>query len=155
MKDIVRVLSILLFVASLLIPVYYFEWLRVDFLLMFTGTIAIFLMVLWDLPTGLFLLLTILVCLYRIHVNQLNVFGWISSKEDGDLLRSKSLFTTAEHLERIQTNVFDKDSVDKEMIGIHGVYGEAVYGAQGQGDASNLLSGFDGKNNLTDNYPLA
>jgi hypothetical protein len=154
MKDIVRVISIVLFVASLFIPVIYFEWLRMDILLMITGSIAIFLMVLWDLTTGLFLLLTLLICLYRIHVNQLNVFGWISSKEDGDLLRSKSLFTTSEHLERIQSNVFDKDSIEKEMIGIHGVYGEAVYGAQGQGSDSNTIPGFTNKNNLEDNYPL-
>lgn len=154
MKDVIRILSIILFVASLLVPVYYFEWLRMDILLMIVGTIAIFTLVLWDLTTGIFLVLALLACLYRIHVNQLNVFGWISSKQDGDILRSKSLFTTAEHLERIQTNVVDKTSYDKEMVGIKGVYGESVYSAQGQGVEVDTIPGFDKSRKITDNYPL-
>lgn len=154
MKDISRVLSLILFVASLLVPVTYFRWLMHETVLIVIGTIVIFLMVLWDIPSGLFLSGALLVCMYRLHVNQLNVFGWISSKEDGDLLRTKALYTTQEHLERIQTNVYDKDSLEKEMVGIEGVYGEKVYSAQGQGSENETIPGFDVKKSLEDNYPL-
>lgn len=157
MKDILRIVSIVLFVATLFVPVNFFIWLRDETVLLVVGTIAIFTLILWDLYVGVFLLLAILICLYRIHVNQLNVFGWISSKEDGNLLRTKSLFTTQEHLQRIQTNVFDKEFADKEMIGITGVYGEQVYGAQGQGGETQTLPGYDNSKVVSiasDNYPL-
>lgn len=153
MKDLLRVIAIVLFVATLFVPVYFFQWLRDETLLIALGTVAIFTLVLFDITIGLFLSLALLVCMYRIHVNELNVFGWISSKQDGNLLRTKSLFTTAEHLERAQTNVYDKDAYEKEMIGITGVYGESVYGAQGKGEDAETLSGYD-RVNVVDNYPM-
>jgi hypothetical protein len=145
MKDITRVLAIVVFVAMLMVPAELFVGLKDEMVLLAVGTLTILILVLWDVPTGFFLALAVLVGMYRVHVNQLNVFGWISSTNDhGHSIRTKSLFTTADHLERAQTNVVDKNNYEREMIGIKGVYGEPVYGAQGITGDANALPGFDG-----------
>ena len=158
MKDITRIFAIVAFVAILLVPATYVKWLKDELVLMVLGTACILLLVLWDIPTGFILSLTLLVGMYRIHINHLNVFGWISSYQDnGHTLRTKSLFTTADHLERAQTNVVDKNNYGLEMVGIKGVYGEAVYGAQGITANADALPGFEaagGAAAAESNYPL-
>lgn len=154
MKDITRVLSIVVFVAALLVPAAAIEWLKDDLALLIVGTLTILILVLWDVPTGFFLALAVFAGMYRIHVNQLNVFGWISSTRDnGHTLRTKSLFTTEEHLERAQTNVVDKNNYEQEMVGIKGVYGEPVYGAQGIAGGADALPGFSREAASSLNYP--
>ena len=44
-------------------------------------------------------------------------------------------YVTPEHLESAQSNVVDAKSMAAEYKGVLGVYGEAVYGAQGQDGA--------------------
>jgi hypothetical protein len=144
MKDVTRVLAVVALVAVLLIPTPYFMWLKDELVLMLLGTVAIVVLVLWDAATGFILALALLAGMYRIHINALNVFGWISSNQDhGHSLRTKSLFTTADHLERAQSNVVDKKNFGVEMVGIQGVYGEAVYGAQGITANADALPGFE------------
>lgn len=156
MKDITRVLAIIVFVATLLVPTNYFMWLKDELAMMVIGTLAVLLLVLWDIPTGFILALSLLVGMYRVHINHLNVFGWISSKQDnGHSLRTTSLFTTADHLERAQSNVVDKNNYAVEMVGIKGVYGEAVYGAQGITTNADALPGYETTSPATEsNYPL-
>lgn len=155
MKDITRVLAIVVFVAMLMVPAEWFVGLKDELVLLTVGTLTILILVLWDVPTGFFLALAVLVGMYRVHVNQLNVFGWISSTRDhGYTVRSKSLFTTEEHLERAQTNVVDKKNYEQEMIGIKGVYGEPVYGAQGIAATDYALPGVEA-GTFAPNYPLA
>jgi len=156
MKDITRILAIVVFVAVLLVPTTYFMWLKDELVMMVIGTVAIVLLVLWDIPTGFIVALSLLVAMYRVHINHLNVFGWISSKQDnGHTLRTTSLFTTAEHLERAQSNVVDKNNYEVEMVGIKGVYGEAVYGAQGITENADALPGYTSIASAADtNYPL-
>lgn len=49
-------------------------------------------------------------------------------------------FVTPENLEEAQSNVVSETAFEKEYIGIKGVYGEPVYGAQG---LSELQPGYD------------
>lgn len=153
MKDLTRVLAVVVFVAALLLPAEWVVWMKDDLALLVVGTLTILILVLWDVPTGFFLALAVFAGMYRVHVNRLNVFGWISSSLDnGHTLRTKSLFTTADHLERAQTNVVDKNNYEREMIGIKGVYGEPVYGAQGMAGSEDALPGFSQEGGVM-NYP--
>lgn len=149
MKDLLRLASIVLLVVALFVPIRYFKLLLDQYVLTTVGTIAIFVMVLWDLWTGFFLVLAILAMLYRLHVNQLNVFGWISSTQKGDYVETKSLYTTADHLKRAQNNIVDDGDYERELIGIKGVYGEPIYGAQG---LDKTMPGFSKE--VQGNYPL-
>jgi hypothetical protein len=156
LKELTRVIALVLLVAVLVVQIPYFSWVRNETLLILVGGAAIFLLVLWDMATGFLLALALLVALYRTHVNHLNVFGWISSHQDNDYsLRTKSLYTTADHLERAQTNVVDKVAFEKEMVGIQGVYGEPVYSAQGLNTDRSAFQGWDtSKTTAALNYPL-
>lgn len=49
-------------------------------------------------------------------------------------------YITPENLKEAQSNVVSETTYDKEYVGIKGVYGEAVYGAQG---LSELQPGYD------------
>jgi hypothetical protein len=152
MKDITRVLAIVVWVATLLVPAEMMLVLKDDLWTLVLGTVALLVLVLWDAPTGFFLGLAVLTGLYRTHINRLNVFGWISSVQDhGHTIRTKSLFTTSDHLERAQTNVVNKNDFTQEIIGIKGVYGEPVYGAQGITKDVNALPGY-GMDTPVENY---
>ncbi len=155
-KELTRVLSLILLVIALVAQATYFSWVRNETLLILVGGAAIFILVLWDMITGFIIALALLVALYRTHVNHLNVFGWISSQQDnGYSLRTKSQFTTTEHLERAQTNIVDKVAFEKEMVGIKGVYGEPVYSAQGLNTDRSAFQGWDtSKTAAVVNYPL-
>jgi hypothetical protein len=55
---------------------------------------------------------------------------------------------TADGLRDMQTNVFNPVDYGRGMIGIRGVYGEPVYGAQGlDGERAGVLPGFAGDGN--------
>jgi hypothetical protein len=155
-KEITRVIALVLLVAVLVVQIPYFSWVRNETLLILVGGAAIFLLVLWDMVTGFLLALALLVALYRTHVNHLNVFGWMTSYQDnGYTLRTKSQFTTPEHLERVQSNVVDKVAFEKEMVGVQGVYGEPVYSAQGLNTDRSAFQGWDAsKTAAVSNYPL-
>lgn len=154
MNDLARVLAIVLWVATLLVPADLLLWMKDDLWVLVVGTVALLVLVLWDAPTGFFLGLAVLTALFRIHVNRLNVFGWISSVQEngGHTIRTKSLFTTETHLERAQSNVVNKKDYSQEIIGIQGVYGEPVYGAQGITRDANALPGFE-MGGVAENYP--
>jgi hypothetical protein len=156
MKDLFRVVALILLVGTLFVPAKHFSFLKSDTILTVLGTLGIIILVLMDTVTGTLLVLALLAMMYRIHVNELNVFGWISSKQDKDYVITKSKFTTSEHLKRAQTNVVDEGSFGKEIIGIEGVYGEPVYGAQG---IDPKMPGYDvntahNANPTSSNYPL-
>ena len=59
-------------------------------------------------------------------------------------------FITPLHLKKAQTNIVSEVDYTKEYKGIKGVYGEAVYGAQGIDVKNPGYSSFELENNWTD-----
>lgn len=99
---------------------------------MILGTIVLIVLVVYDVFTGFMLALALIVAFFRLY------HGTISFWRDGDDVRNKgpmanlvTRYITPENLHDAQNNVVDNRDFETEIIGIKGVYGEPVYGAQG------------------------
>lgn len=80
-----------------------------------------------DSVTG-FIFAVILAILY-VRIYDVKIF---STRPKYTVFDEKALeFITPEHLAAAQSNVVSATTYDKEYVGIKGVYGEDVYGAQG------------------------
>ena len=95
---------------------------------------------------GLVLGLALLAIYFRLYRDSEMAKDWARGDEPrtaGPMARLVSGYITPKHLEDAQNNVV---SNDKEMIGISGVNGEAVYSSQGT-DA--MMPGYDKPKQLT------
>ena len=102
------------------------------------GTIVVTIILLDNVVAGLILGLAVFVMYMRVYTDKYGItFDMLmssTSKRNSGKYPMKSLlkeYITPEHLKNAQDNTFDDDDFDKSMVGIEGVYGEAVYSAQG------------------------
>lgn len=90
------------------------------------GTIMFF-----DAWTGLLFGIALLIVYFNMYFK---ILTGDDNKYYGPMQNLVTQYITPEHLESAQNNVIDEDSDRSPFIGVKGVYGEAVYDAQGQGN---------------------
>jgi len=111
-----------------------------------------------NFATGLILGIAVLLMYLRVYVIKYGVsleFWKVAAATADGKYPMKSLvkgYVTSQHLKDAQDNTFDDQNFDKELIGIKGVYGEAVYGAQGTGTRTSSGSNNPGLPGM-DMYP--
>ena len=109
------------------------------------GTLVIAIVLFDNVIAGLIIGIAVLIMYMRVYVTKfgitINLWNWDQSAKHKYPM--KTLFNqhvTAANLKDAQNNVFNDGDYDKEMVGVKGVYGEAVYSAQG---TDKLMPGLD------------
>lgn len=129
---IVRLLSLVLLLIMALAPVTIFQFLlRPDFQLI-VATIVVAVLVLYDVYSGFIIGLGVAILYFRLYGMGVTYLGGDddeAARKKGPMANLVTAYITPKHLESAQSNVVE--DVDTEIIGIRGVYGEPVYGAQG------------------------
>lgn len=128
----VRLLALLVLMLVALVPEKGIAIVMRPDVQMILGTIVLIVLVVYDVFTGFILAMALIVAFFRVY------HGNISFWKDGNDVRSKgpmanlvTRYITPENLHDAQNNVVDNKDFETEIIGIRGVYGEPVYGAQG------------------------
>jgi hypothetical protein len=113
------------------------------------GTLVVAIVLFDNVASGLILGVSVLIMYMRVHAREygidLNLWNLVTGKlkYDPKSYPMKSLvkqYITPENLKDAQDNTFDADNYKKEMVGVKGVYGEAVYSAQG---TDRMMPGLD------------
>jgi len=95
-------------------------------------------MLMYDVIVGFILGLALVAVYFRYNMGVLGMslsFGTDTRFYGKGMTGLMQKYVTPEHLESAQSNVVDAKSMAAEYKGVLGVYGEAVYGAQGQDGA--------------------
>jgi hypothetical protein len=136
---------LVLIIAVLVDPSYFQNIIQPDIQIVL-GTFVVAIILLDNAIAGLIMGLAVFVIYMRVYADKYGItLGMLTytSKRNSDKYPMKSLlkeYITPEHLKDAQDNTFDNDSFNKSMIGIRGVYGEAVYSAQG---IDKVMPGFE------------
>jgi hypothetical protein len=102
---------------------------------------------LYDYLSGLILGLALVVIYYRLHMRYMKEYASVTNlpkhkiedvpldnqdvRKSGPMVSLFKDYITPANLANAQNNVFSADNSTKELLGIKGVFGEDVYGAQG------------------------
>lgn len=129
---IVRLLSLVLLLIMALAPVTIFQFLlRPDFQLI-VATLVVAVLVLYDVYSGFIIGLGVAILYFRLYgtgVAYLTGDDDAIARKKGPMANLVTAYITPQHLKSAQSNTVE--DVDTEIIGIRGVHGEPVYGAQG------------------------
>jgi hypothetical protein len=123
-----RLASFVIFVLALVADAKYLPYIRREEIQLMLGAIAVFIAVFFDLWVGLFCMAALFALYYRINREYIQRMGWYK-KDVSSVVEVPSL--SDELLRKAQDNTIPENSLEKEMIGFKGVYGEEVYGVQG------------------------
>lgn len=99
---------------------------------------VVLVLLMYDVIVGFILGLALVAVYFRYNMGVLGMslsFGTQTRFYGNGMTGLMQKYVTPEHLESAQNNVFDAKSLATEHKGVRGVYGEAVYGAQGQDGA--------------------
>jgi hypothetical protein len=138
-ENAVRIAAIILLVIALLVDPFMLKWAaRLDLQLLL-GALVVALFIFYDQATGLICAFALITVYFRFHMAQLGVDVWSNTRNTNyygqGMQGLVQRYVTPQNLEDAQNNVVSKKDAEIEMKGIRGVYGEAVYGAQGMDTA--------------------
>jgi hypothetical protein len=128
-----RIGGLFLLIASTLVdPTSYTLVTRADIQVIIAAAI-IFLIVFVDHIFGFIVGLAVLVLYSRVFMKKYGIsgFSWPFGSSGYPMDPLITDYITPQNLEDAQSNVFEKSEYDKAYTGVNGVYGEAVYSAQG------------------------
>jgi hypothetical protein len=143
------IIAILVLMLAALLDVSYFENIVQPDIQIVLGILVVGVTMFDHFATGLILGIAVLLMYLRVYVRKYGIaldFWNMGGKKSGGKYPMKSLvndYITAQNLKDAQNNKFDEKNYDTELIGVKGVYGEAVYGAQGTGSNNPGLPGMD------------
>jgi hypothetical protein len=127
-----RIVSLLVLVAAAIVPVDVISFFQLREIQFVAAVLIVVITVLYDYLSGLILGLTLIVIYYRLHHKYLTyVRNDTSVRLGGPMVSLVREYITPQHLEDAQNNIINDVDARQEMVGIRGVYGEDVYGAQG------------------------
>lgn len=129
-----RIVSFLVCLAATVVPIHAVAFFQMREIQLIAAILVVALTVLYDAIVGLFLGLTLIILYYRLHWRYITIRGsWDdqSVRMGGPMVSLVRQYITPEHLKDAQTNVVDERDNSVEIVGVQGVYGEDVYGAQG------------------------
>lgn len=128
-----RVSALVVLLVAALLPVSWFSWIQRPEVQLILATIAVGLMVVVDIYTGLLLTAALLILYFRYYTHAIG--PWVRDdlpnmtlRTGGPMQNLVTKYITPEHLHDAQSNMVSDET---EVKGIQGVYGEPVYGAQG------------------------
>jgi hypothetical protein len=123
-----RIIALALLFVSAWIPLNLIQFVVLPEVQMVVGTLIVLYIVLVDAVGGFIAGVAVLIMYFRVFGNK---FGLTWGQAIG-LKTVEKPYVSEQLLESAQSNVFSKSDLNVEMKGIKGVYGEEVYGAQGQ-----------------------
>jgi len=128
-----RILGVALIFVATLVPPAYFEMVTHADVQLVLGTLVVLYIILGDAIAGLLMGIAVFIMYFQGYSYKFGVSWYDVLTNPGDMASQKRQqnYTTAEDLQRAQSNVVDSTNAKIEMKGIEGVYGEEVYGAQG------------------------
>ncbi len=131
-----RVSALIVLLAVALLPISWFTWIQRPDIQLILATLAVGVIVIYDVYTGLLLCSALLLLYFRYYTQVLG--PWVRDdlrdmaiRTGGPMQNLVTKYITPEHLKDAQSNVVVSEEEEMEMKGIQGVYGEPVYGAQG------------------------
>lgn len=146
MITLVRLLSLVLLITLSLAPISIFEIMKRPDIQLVAATLIVAILVIYDIYSGFILAFAIIILYLRLYGNG---FAFINDDRDirkkGPMANLVTKYITPQHLKDAQTNSVEGPGVDTEIIGIKGVYGEPVYGAQG---LDKMMPGFESSKSL-------
>lgn len=137
-----RIFALCAMVVSIVIPINAISIFQLREMQFVAAVIVVVVTVLYDYIAGLVLGLTLIIIYYRLNWKYMAYknMGTNSSRFAGPMASLVQEYITPEHLDSAQNNIMNEENATSEMIGMRGVYGEDVYGAQGM---YQNLPGFD------------
>lgn len=126
-----RIVPLFLIILVSLIHVSYLEFISKPEWQIICGTIVIAIILFGDAIAGLLFGLLFLVTYLRYYMNKFGLSFWKMNYNKYPMNSLVTEYITSQNLKDAQNNVVNESSYKKELIGIRGVYGEDVYGAQG------------------------
>jgi hypothetical protein len=128
---IVRLLSLVVLLILALIPTSAIQVLMMAEAQLVAATLVLIILIVYDVYTGFILALALIVAYFRLYGSGLTFMDGDDVRRKGPMANLVTRYITPEHLHDAQNNVVDERDFSTEMVGIKGVYGEPVYGAQG------------------------
>jgi hypothetical protein len=142
-----RIAATLGLLGAMVVPtdvVSFFQLREVQFI---AAVLVVIITILYDYLSGLILGLALVVIYYRLHMRYMKEYGSVTGlpkhkvedvaldnedvRKGGPMVSLFKDYITPANLSNAQNNVFSDDNSTKELLGIKGVFGEDVYGAQG------------------------
>jgi hypothetical protein len=148
----VQVLSLIVLLLFTIAPLSIFEMFLQPELQLIVATIVVATIVLYDAYTGFILSLAAIVLYFRLYGGNLTPFDDMdddAARKKGPMANLVTKYITPQHLQAAQSNDVQGERTDSEIVGIQGVYGEPVYGAQGLDKG---MPGFEKSSTLTGDY---
>lgn len=131
-----RIGALVVLLAAALLPITWFTWIQRPEVQLILATIAVGVIVVFDIYTGLLLCFSLLILYFRYYTQAIG--PWVRDdlpnmalRTGGPMQNLVTKYITPEHLHDAQSNDISSNEEDLEIKGIQGVYGEPVYGAQG------------------------
>jgi membrane protein implicated in regulation of membrane protease activity len=126
-----RLIALALLLVLTLTPTRYLNVFKRPDIQFVAATFTVLVLVVYDVYAGLVLSLGLVVLYFRLYRQDVAFLDTQDVRSKGPMANLVGKYLTPEHLQRAQDNVVDKADFDTEIVGIKGVYGEPVYGAQG------------------------
>ncbi len=129
-----RIVSLCVLMASLVVPIDAVAFFQKREFQLIAAVLVVAITVFYDAISGLLLGLTLIVIYYRLHWKYLTFYkdtGDAATRMGGPMVSLVRQYISPEHLDSAQNNIVSDKDARVEMVGIQGVYGEDVYGAQG------------------------
>lgn len=127
----VRVFSLLLLILLTIAPTYLFSELMKPEVQLIVATIVVGVLVVYDVFTGFILAMGIIILYMRLYGVGITYGDSDAVRRQGPMANLVTNYITPQHLKDAQNNTIDSEGAGTEIIGIKGVYGEPVWGAQG------------------------
>lgn len=109
------------------------------------GVLVVAVLLFDNVVSGLVLGISVLIMYARVYSNQYGI-NWgnqlTGKKMNSALSSAVKKYITPQDLEDAQNNIVSKKAYETPVIGMSGVYGETVYGAQGFAE-KNVMPGYD------------
>ena len=131
-----KILALAIILTAAFIPVNFIQFVVNPDIQLIVGTLIVAIILFGDAWAGLFLAIAVFVSYLRVYslkygVNISEVLTGQRNLKNYPMESLVNAYITPKNLEDAQTNVVSKEAYNKEVKGIHGVYNEPVYGAQG------------------------
>ncbi len=142
-----RIAAVLGLLGAMVVPtdvVAVFQLREVQFV---SAVLVVIVTILYDYLSGLILGLALVVIYYRLHMRYMTEYARATGlpkasiddvpldnrdvRKAGPMAPLFKEYITPAHLVNAQNNVFSAENSSKELLGVKGVFGEDVYGAQG------------------------
>lgn len=157
-----RIAALLALLGAMVVPTDVIAMFQLREIQFVSAVLVVIVTVLYDYLSGLILGLTLVVIYYRLHMRYMTEYDTGKSgpkhkiedvpldnqdvRKAGPMVSLFKDYITPANLANAQNNVFSTENATKELLGIKGVFGEDVYGAQGMYPG---MPGLDKKNEGT------